>query len=263
MNPELELASKMFIELARHFRHGPAKMGDTFEEWLFWNIPATSHFRSSRQGVAEVQVPRVSVPIAEIVLWQSLLEHPDIVLEGRAIHLGIECKSLEASQNFVATRVGIPCRTTIDFNSTVPCGLENFKGKFVTFHHLKGKPLRLFYACALYGEIGRENHIISLLMVDGNYLNRDYQLHLEHRNISRPGFGSYGDGQIRERKMYLFPNPMTDDSMKGTVSLVIEDANVSRAFPQLNRVGTKVKTTPEGKKFPFYVYQLSPHGSNG
>jgi len=232
-------------------------MGDTFEEWLFWHTPAKQHFRSSRAGVAEIAISPSGPPLFDVAVWQSQLEHPDIVVRAGTMILGIECKSLEASSQFLTSGTGIPTRTTIDFNSTVPCGLENYKGKFKGYAALRGQPIRTFYALALYGEVDGENRVVTFLLVDGNYINRDYELHQTHLNISRPGFGSYGDGQIRERKMYIFPNPLTDDDLKGTVTLIVEESEIEKRVPELNFVGTKTKYTPEPerKAYPFYIYR--------
>ena len=256
MEPELRLAAELFIELATFMREKPwPPMGDSFEEWLFWHTPAAERYRSARQGVARVEVPSEQRRF-DLILWQSLLEHPDMVLEREGIQLGVECKSLAASARFIETGSGVPCRTTIDFNSTVPCGQEHYKGKFQRYASLKGQPLRTFYALALYGEVSDESRVISLLLVDGNYINRDYKLHREHRNISRGGFGSYGDGRIRERKMYIFPNPLTDQDLLGSVSLIVEVEDLTTDFPQLFCALTKVRQTPAGVEYPFYIYQL-------
>mgnify|MGYP001095037924 CR=1 FL=1 len=57
MKPE-ELAVELFVALAGHLRAEPRPpMGDSFEEWLFWRVPAVGHYRSSRQGVARVEIP--------------------------------------------------------------------------------------------------------------------------------------------------------------------------------------------------------------
>jgi hypothetical protein len=103
----------------------------------------------------------------------------------------------------------------------------------------------------LYGEVEGENRVLSLLLVDGNYINRDYRLHEEHRNISRGGFGSYGDGRIRDRKMYIFPNPLNDEDLVGSVSLIVEEKNLTDSFPQLDLKITKVKRTPTDVKYLF------------
>ncbi|MBM4429990.1 MAG: hypothetical protein FJ026_06510 [Chloroflexi bacterium] len=130
------------------------------------------------------------------------------------------------------------------------------KGKFSPYANLRGQQLRLFYALGLYGEIEDESRVLSFLLVDGNYVNRDYRLHEEHLNVSRGGFGSYGDGRIRERKMYIFPNPLTDEDLVGSVSLILEEKNLTVDFPQLSTAMTKIRRTPAGVEYPFYVYQL-------
>jgi len=256
MAAESLLAAEVFIQVAACLRREPCPpMGDSFEEWLFWRVPAIEHYRSSREGVAKVEIPRAESRF-DVILWQSLLEHPDLVLEHETTCLGVECKSLEASPQFVATRNGVPCRTTIDFNSTVPCGKEFFKGKFSRYAHLRGQPITVFYALCLYGEVEGEMRLLSFLMMDGNYINRDHTLHQEHRNISRRGFGSYGDGSIRERKMYLFPNPLTDPDLVGGVALVAEQEDLTAVFPQLMLVMQKVRRASAGGAFPFFVYRL-------
>ncbi|MGD9101640.1 MAG: hypothetical protein PVF45_14260 [Anaerolineae bacterium] len=252
MLPECRLAVELFTVIATELQK---PLGDSFEEWFFWQVPATESYRSARQGVARVQVP-VASPRFDLVLWQSLLEYPDFVLEHKGACLGIECKSLRASRRFVETRQGTPCRTTIDFNSTVPCGQESYKGKFKRYASLKGQPITSFYALGLYGKVEDEDRILSFLLVDGNYINRDFTLHQTHRNTSRGGFGSYGDGRIRERKMYIFPNPLTDQDLVGGTALVMEQADLATAFPQLMQTSTKVRRTPAGEEYPFFVYRL-------
>ncbi len=256
MTPELNNAVDLFVHVATGFQKEPRPpMGDSFEEWTFWQVPASRYFRSARTGVAQVDVP-TGKPLFDVVLWQSLLEHPDLVIERDGACLGIECKSLRASTQFTETGDGIPCRTTIDFNSTVPCGREKFKGKFEVYAHLKDRPLVTFYALRLYGSVDGEDRVISFVLVDGNYINRDFELHRTHRNISRSGFGSYGDGKIRERKMYLFPNPLTDEALRGSVSLVVEqsDGDLVARYPQLKQMMIQIKTTTTGQRYPFCVY---------
>lgn len=161
MKPE-EIAVELFIALAGHLRVEPRPpMGDSFEEWLFWHIPAAEHYRSSRQGVARMEIP-ADRPLFDLVLWQSLLEHPDLVVEREEICLGVECKSLAASAQFVESGNGVPCRTTVDFNSTVPCGRERYKGKFARYVPLKrtaGSPLLRF--CVVWRGGRREPRAFS------------------------------------------------------------------------------------------------------
>jgi len=56
--------------------------------------------------------------------------------------------------------------------------------------------------------------------------------------------------------MYIFPNPLTDEDLVGSVSLIVEAENLPAEFPQLSYVMTKIKRRPTGLEYPFYVYQL-------
>jgi hypothetical protein len=257
MRPQEQVIVELFIEIATKFQEKSYHpLGDNFEEWFFWQVLAAERYRFARQGVARVEVP-TELPHFDLALWQSLLEHPDFVLEHKGFHLGVECKSLAASPRFVESGAGVPCRTTLDFNSTVPCGQESYRGKFERYAALRGQPITTFYALGLYGQVEDEDCMLSFLLVDGNYINRDYTLHRQHRNTSQGGFGSYGDGRIRERKMYIFPNPLTDQDLVGSVALVMEQADLVKAFPELVQVATRVRRTPTGEEFPFFVYRLS------
>lgn len=118
MDTELRIAVELFIDLVTYLREERRPpMGDSFEERLFWHTPATERYRSACQGVTRVEVLSDGTRFDRI-LWQSLLEHHDLVVERQAVRLGVECKSLQASPQFVETGSGAPCCTTIDFNST-------------------------------------------------------------------------------------------------------------------------------------------------
>ena len=48
-------------------------------------------------------------------------------------------------------------------------------------------------------------------MVHADLVNADHLVADEHINVAIRQFGSYGDGFIRNRKMYVFPHPITID----------------------------------------------------
>lgn len=66
------------------------------------------------------------------------------------------------------------------------------------------------------------------MFVDGNYINNDYELHKSHKNTRETGFGSYGDGMIRNRKMYVFPHPLTDPDIRGKTVIISPTKFVGR-----------------------------------
>ncbi len=53
-------------------------------------------------------------------------------------------------------------------------------------------------------------HIVSLILLDGDFLNYDFNLHKEakYANYTEYNHGPYGEGSVRHRKMYTYPNPL-------------------------------------------------------
>jgi len=116
---------------------------------------------------------------------QGRNSYPDFwVLEKDQLLEGFEIKSLELCDNL---------RKTVDFNSTVPSGKRAGKNMFLVFF--------------LYSKEDnyRKVHTINISHMD--FINSNCQW--QHSNNSISGFGSYGDGFIRNRKMYLFPHPIS------------------------------------------------------
>ena len=56
--------------------------------------------------------------------------------------------------------------------------------------------------------------------------------------------------------MYIFPNPLTDPDLVGSVALVVEQGDLLTAFPQLLQVMVKARRTLAGEEYPFFVYRL-------
>ncbi|MFZ5926327.1 MAG: hypothetical protein ACOYX1_02655 [Acidobacteriota bacterium] len=105
---------------------------------------------------------------------------------------GYEVKSLGLNPN------GQPARTTIDFNSSIPSGRKENRNIFLVFFVYEGA-----------GASPRAVHSVSLAHAD--LINCDHAVADEHINVAVHEFGSYADGFIRNRKMYVFPHPITID----------------------------------------------------
>ena len=108
--------------------------------------------------------------------------------DGREGH---EIKSLAFTR-------GRPARKDIDFNSTIPSGLKEGSAVFIVFVLYTGR-----------GNDPRPVHSISV--AHGDLINADHALADEHLNVAVHDFGSFADGFIRNRKMYVFPHPITID----------------------------------------------------
>jgi hypothetical protein len=104
---------------------------------------------------------------------------------------GYEIKSLAFSN-------GKPARRDYDSNSTIPSGRKDGRDVFLVFFLYTGS-----------GANPRPVH--SLCIAHGDLINADHEVAAAHVNEGIEGFGSYGDGFIRDRKMYRFPQPFTLD----------------------------------------------------
>lgn len=123
---------------------------------------------------------------------QGRNSYPDFLVTTDPLPIeGYEIKSL-------AFTGGRPARRDIDFNSTIPSGKKDHHNVFLTFFLYTGA-----------GVSSRYVHTISLAHAD--LINADNAVADEHVNIAIHNFGSYGDGFIRNRKMYVFPHPISID----------------------------------------------------
>jgi len=136
----------------------------------------------------EQRLQRLSLPYVQ----QGRNSYPDFIVNGPGASEGYEIKSLTFTK-------GRPARTDIDFNSTIPSGFKDNRHVFLVF---------VLYTGA--GNAPRPIHSITIAHAD--LINADHALADEHLNVSIRQFGSYADGFIRNRKMYVFPHPITIDS---------------------------------------------------
>ncbi len=80
-----------------------------------------------------------------------------------------------------------------DCNSQVPCGTHNGREIFYVFGRYPSRP------------DGNRYPVLDLVICHGSFLNADSTY--VHKNKSFKGFGSFGDIQVRDRKMYVAPTP--------------------------------------------------------
>jgi len=122
---------------------------------------------------------------------QGRNSYPDFWVGKGELIEGFEVKSL-------AFAGGKPARKDIDFNSTIPSGRKEGRNVFLVFF--------------LYTGSGSDERVVhSVSVTHGDLLNADHALAAEHLNVAVHKFGSFADGFIRNRKMYVFPHPITID----------------------------------------------------
>lgn len=133
------------------------------------------------------------------VVHAGKLTTPDIIVRDKKtkIILGLEVKKLIQKSNGADPR-----GNTLDFNSCLPCGTALIKVGENTVE------IPCFYLFALLSPDSKK--IVTLILMDGDFLNYDFNLHKEAKtaNISGYNHGPYGEGSVRKRAMYVYPNPL-------------------------------------------------------
>lgn len=146
----------------------------------------------------EVEIKN-ALPDTFEVFHSGTLTTPDLVIRDKKTGntVGLEIKKLIQKSNGSDSR-GL----TIDYNSCLPCGSTLIKIGEETII------IPCFYLFALL-DIESKN-IVTLILLDGDFLNYDFELHKESKysNYTEYNHGPYGEGSVRHRKMYTYPNPL-------------------------------------------------------
>ena len=152
---------------------------DPFDSWVGEKI---------KQGMPSIEVYHA-----------GKLTTPDIILrdpESNTI-VGLEVKKLIQQKNG-----SDPRGLTIDYNSCLPCGKALIKVGDNTVE------IPCFYLFALLSPDSLS--MVTTILMDGDFLNYDFDLHkkAKYANQSEYGHGPYGEGSVRHRRMYTYPNPL-------------------------------------------------------
>ena len=139
---------------------------------------------------------------------------------------------------------------TIDYNSCLPCGSTLVKVGDETV------VIPCFYLFALLSPDSTK--IVSSILLDGDFLNYDFNLHKESKysNYTEYNHGPYGEGSIRHRKMYTYPNPLNSkiDSFFMTHIVVAKKIDFERVADQNCRFTEQiVRTDRHDKSFYYYL----------
>lgn len=146
----------------------------------------------------ELQLKRV-LPDGFEVFHAGKLTTPDLIILDRETNtiVGLEIKKLIQRHDG-----NDPRGLTMDYNSCLPCGHAMVKvGRDTVI-------VPCYYVFALLNP--DSSRIITLIVMDGDFLNYDFDLHREakYSNFTEYHHGPYGEGSVRHRKMYTYPNPL-------------------------------------------------------
>lgn len=189
---ELEIILQIYRELISRIRKGGIPIDlriksivgtvqdDPFDNWIEYEI-------------------KKALPNTFEVFHSGSLTTPDLIVRDKnsGIIVGLEIKKLIQKTNGSDSR-GL----TIDYNSCLPCGSTLIK------IGAEAIVIPCFYLFALLDN--ESKNIVTLILLDGDFLNYDFELHKESKysNFTEYNHGSYGEGSVRHRKMYTYPNPL-------------------------------------------------------
>lgn len=187
----IQIVERIYKELSTKISQGvipielrpPALVGtvqdDPFDCWVAEEI---------KRAIPEVEV-----------FHAGTLTTPDLVLRHKKSNalLGLEVKKLIQQSNGRDPR-GL----TLDYNSCLPCGKALIKVGRNTVE------VPCFYLFALLGH--NSASMVTSILMDGDFLNYDFDLHknAKYANQSEYHHGPYGEGSVRHRRMYTYPNPL-------------------------------------------------------
>lgn len=145
------------------------------------------------------KVLKKALPRKYEIYHSGNLTTPDLVIreKGSGLIVGLEIKKLIQNGNGKDPR-----GMTIDYNSSLPCGKAFVK---------VGDDTRIVPCFYLFALLNAEStSIVSLILLDGDFLNYDLELYKEakYANVSEYNHGPYGEGSVRHRRMYTYPNPL-------------------------------------------------------
>ena len=142
---------------------------------------------------------RRTLPDSFEVFHSGQLTTPDLVIRDKntGLVVGLEIKKLIQND-----KGKDPRGMTLDYNSCLPCGKAMVKVGGDTII------VPCYYLFALLSPMS--DRIITLIILDGDFINYDFELHKEakYSNYTEYSHGPYGEGSVRHRKMYTYPNPL-------------------------------------------------------
>jgi hypothetical protein len=193
----------------------------------------------------EVEIKK-ALPKNFEVYHSGSLTTPDIIIRDKTdgTTVGLEIKKLIQKPNGSDSR-GL----TIDYNSSLPCGSTMIKVGIETII------IPCFYLFALL-DTASEN-IVTLILLDGDFLNYDFDLHKESKysNYTEYNHGPYGEGSIRHRKMYTYPNPLNSKISKLHMRQIIvaKKSDFEKINDTKNITEQVIRTDKFGNAFFYYL----------
>lgn len=187
-----------------------------------------------------------ALPNSFEVFHSGSLTTPDLVIRDKksGLTVGLEIKKLIQKSNGSDSR-GL----TIDYNSSLPCGSTLIKVGAETI------VVPCFYLFALLDKSSQ--NIVTLIIVDGDFLNYDFKLHKEakYSNFTEYNHGPYAEGSVRHRKMYTYPNPLNSKIAKFHLRqiLIAKKSDFQKAMDNTNITEQIIREDKHGNSFYYFL----------
>ena len=112
----------------------------------------------------------------------------------------------------------------------------------------------------------QSTHIVSMILLDGDFINYDFDIHKEakYANYTEYNHGPYGEGSVRHRKMYTYPNPLNYKIREFYLRLVlIAKKNDLTPVCDMKHVTEEIiRKDKYGNKFYYYLLDETSTKSN-
>lgn len=194
----MKVNNEIDIVLALYRGFISKRMADGIPVWIRPNATVGTVQDDPFDCWVEEEVKRV-LPSSFEVFHSGKLTTPDIIVRDKQTGLivGLEIKKLIQQKNGKDPR-----GMTLDYNSCLPCGKTMVK---------VGGDTVIVPCYYLFALMSPDNHVMqTMILLDGDFINYDFELHKEakYSNITEYEHGPYGEGSVRHRKMYTYPNPL-------------------------------------------------------
>jgi len=191
-----------------------------------------------------------ALPKTVEVFHSGSLTTPDLVIRDKlsGTLVGLEIKTLIQKSNGSDSR-GL----TIDYNSSLPCGSTMIKIEKNTV------VIPCFYLFALLDNSSR--YIVTLIISDGDFLNFDFDLYKDakYANYTEYGHGPYGEGSVRHRRMYTYPNPLNSriSEFHLRMILIAKKADFENLEEMKGVSEQVIRTDKNGNDFYYYMKDVT------
>lgn len=191
-----------------------------------------------------------ALPPSFEVFHSGSLTTPDLIIRDKdsGTLVGLEIKTLIQKSNGSDSR-GL----TIDYNSSLPCGSAMIKLGNDTI------VIPCYYLFALLDNSSR--YIVTLIIMDGDFLNYDYDLYKEakYANYTEYGHGPYNEGSVRHRKMYTYPNPLNSKISEFFLRMILvaKKSNFDKLSDSQHISEQIVRSDRFGNDFYYYLKDVN------